>query len=414
MQEQNLDKLAPSIARIEDYLAAHFWDPDGILYAYVDVQTGKPFEKDFITREKVARRAAFNPWAWWTYEDSIQNSGHYLDGLVRKYEVTGDAECLRRANDVWQMLEKVYLASQVHGIGSFLRPYGGFLEMEKFMEPLGTDQASPMFAGLYRYLRHAPPEEREQIGDLLLKTLTWYEQQGFRYFYYKWLIHEWAPPLQHAGSYYLPAIAWAAKTTGDSRWSRHFESRISQFSHDRVPLEKSYETFNLYRTFYWGGDLPVLKEILGERFDEYLPPAMRENAFALALEDIAKTYSDPGTIRTFYPESREPGFKPYVRPGYNPDVAHGFAYYSTVHGGSARPRLEVNFLCGLAALGHRGAYQKAVELLLHRQRVPHDFTEFLYEDHDRLPPQVDLYARSTGSLLFEWFRNYWMLKQTAG
>src|SRR5688500_235071 len=190
----SLDAFAPVAAEIESYVHEHFWDPDGILYAYVDALTGRPFERDQIGRAQVVRRAAgepWMPWAWWTYEDTIQNAGNYLDGLVLKFEQTGDAEALRRAGDVWRMLRRIYLASQVYGIGSFLRPYGGLLGMGRFVEPLGTDQASPTFSGLYRYLRHAPPDEREQIADVMLKSLTWYEQQGFRYLYYKWLVHEW-------------------------------------------------------------------------------------------------------------------------------------------------------------------------------------------------------------------------------
>ncbi len=73
--------------------------------------------------------------------------GLYLDALVLQYEITGEAACLERAQRIWTMIERVFAASQVYGPGSFLRPYGGFLNMGKFMEPLGTDQAGPAFLG---------------------------------------------------------------------------------------------------------------------------------------------------------------------------------------------------------------------------------------------------------------------------
>ena len=102
------------------------------------------------------RRADIDPWAWWTYENSIENTGMYFDALVRKYEVTGDAACLQRCAELWLTVRDIYYASQVYGIGSFLRPYGGFEKMGQFAEPLGTDQAAPLFHGLYAVLEICP------------------------------------------------------------------------------------------------------------------------------------------------------------------------------------------------------------------------------------------------------------------
>ena len=45
-----------------------------------------------------------------------------------------------------------------------------------------------------------------------------------------------------------------------------------------------------------------------------------------------------------------------------------------------------------------------------RQRVPEDFTHLRFEDADALPEEVHLYAYSVGSVLFEWLRDYWMLR----
>ena len=65
------------------------------------------------------------------------------------------------------------------------------------------------------YWKYAPAWIRDEIADIMVKTLTWYEQQNFRYFYYKTLTHAWELDLPcgwpHAASYYLPAIAFAGK-----------------------------------------------------------------------------------------------------------------------------------------------------------------------------------------------------------
>ena len=50
-------------------------------------------------------------------------------------------------------------------------------------------------------------------------------------------------------------------------------------------------------------------------------------------------------------------------------------------------------------------------LMLCRQHVPQDFTQgLLFEDADVLPEEVHLYAYSVGSVLFEWLRDYWLLR----
>ena len=77
-----------------------------------------------------------------------------------------------------------------------------------------------------------------------------------------------------------------------------------------------------------------------------------------------------------------------------------------------RPRHEIHFLIALAALGYRRqeTMAQALELTSHCRRVPEDFTEFLCDDYDKLPETVHLYARSVGTLLVQWWRNYWFLR----
>jgi len=56
----------------------------------IDSHTDRPFDREFITEEKVPRRALFDPGSYWTYEHTIITMGHYIDGLVLKYDVTGN------------------------------------------------------------------------------------------------------------------------------------------------------------------------------------------------------------------------------------------------------------------------------------------------------------------------------------
>jgi len=387
--------------RIEAYFEAFFWDPNSLVYGGIDVFTNRPIARELLTRTTVPRRAAqVDPWAYWAYEDSVQNTGIYLDGQVLKYEVTGDPACLEKAKRAWLTLRNIYSASQVYGNGSFLRPYGGFEEMHRFVEPLGTDQASPTLCGLYRYMKHADESARAEITDLLLQSITWYERQEFKYFYYKCFIHEWNTTYQHAASYYLPAIAFAAKTTGEQCWARHLREKTALFGHDG---------FNVFNSLYWGSDLPVLKDILGEEFDQVFTRELLDDANHRCEEALA-AYNEPGMVKRYFPESVRPGFTPYMADWFDPDAGMGFPYFGSVHQGRSRPRMEGHFLCGMAAIGYPGAHERAVEILSLRTRVPEDFTDFLVEDYDLLPEEVHLFARTVCAILPEAWRDYWLLR----
>ena len=403
------DPLTQTATASEDYIEGHLFDPAGIMYSYVDVETGQPFDRAAITTRQVPVRAHFDPWSYWTYEDSIATMGLYLDGLVRKYAVTREPACLERAHKLWLVIRNIYACSQAHGIGSFFRPYGGYVKMGAFAEPLGTDQASPLFSGLYLYSQHADADTRTQIAAMLVQTLGWYEQQGFRYFYYKTFIHPWEPGWQHAASYYLPAIAWAAKITGDRKWRELLTAKLALFQ------KPEYHLYHFGQgSFCWGSDLPMLKDLLGDEFEGAFPRPLFDRAFQSCLTDLER-YVEPGTTCYQHAEAKQPGFKPHVlpiEPPYARDCGLGFPELYTVHQGRVRPRHETHFLCALAVLGYPGAAARARQLLTIAPRVPQDFTNIVADENSALPETV-IAARSVGIMLVEWFRNYWLLRACA-
>ncbi len=410
-----LKKCHETASAVEVYIQDRFFDPCGLMYSAIDSQRDAPFERDFITPVKVPRRACAEPWAYWTYEDSVMSMGLYLDALMLKHEVTRDTSCLDRAATVWDAIHKVYSCSQVHGIGCFLRPYAGFVGMARFMEPLGTDQASPLFSGLYRYLPHAARAATD-IRRVMIRTLEWYERQGFQYFYYKSLIHRYEPgdPLaHHANSYYLPAIAWAARETLEDkeRWQRHLQERLDYF---RTGGYVFYQLGCGQPAFCWGSDLPILRELIGSKFDETFTADLLGEGHRALLKNMSG-WEENGTVRRICPESSAENFEPHVDPGFDSRKGIGFAYSATRHHGRARPRHEIDFLISLAAVGYepeRTATQ-AAELLALRRDVPRDFTAFLADDYHRLPETVHLYARSVGPIMVGWWRNYWLLRWLA-
>jgi len=132
---------------------------------------------------------------------------------------------------------------------------------------------------------------------------------------------------------------------------------------------------------------------------------------SVAITDL-KRYDAPGMTYYQHAEAKQPGFKPYVlpiEPPYARDWGLGFPELYTVHQGRVRPRHETHFLCALTALGYPGAREQFLQLLAISERVPHDFTNIVADDLAQMPDTV-IAARSVGSMLAEWFRNYWLVR----
>ncbi len=386
-----------------EYIEAHLFDPEGFMMSAIDVYTGRPFERKFITPIKVPRRADIDPWAFWTYEDSVMAMGLYMDALMRQHAVTGDARCVERCRRLWQTLRRIYSASQIHGIGAFLRPYGGWqggLEtvMHQFLEPLGTDQASPLLAGLYLFRPYADVNTQTEIDRMIEQTLRWYADQGFTYFYYKNLLTEFNAAYQHGLSFFLPAAAWAARRTHRAYWRKVRQELLGRF-HD--------PQYHVLRAFTWGSDLPILAELLGDEFRQSMPRELFDRAFTEAQLALS-TYPRPDMIK---PD--QSGVTPEqvgLDPAFDRQRGFGFAFFATRHHGRLRPHFELTPICGLAALGYPGALDIACKVLEMFRRVPEDFTHYLLDDYSHLPETVHLYARSTGVQLVLWLRNYWLLR----
>jgi hypothetical protein len=393
--------LQNTATQVERYINEHLFDPDGLMYSYVDVRTGKPFEEDYAVRSASraelkgnVRSSRGKPWSihhyansdpvtYWSYEDTISTAGYYIEALVLKYEVTGDSKALEQAFTIWNTYKQVYYASQVYGIGSFLRPYGGrvggFEGMRRWMEPLGTDQAICLLCGQYALWKHAKGEEKKELADIIIKTLSWYEQQDFRYLYYKSLIHTWEKG-RHAGGYYLPAIAFAAQVTGEKKWQKLLQ--------EKLPLAQVSGS-DLMGTFKWGSDLVMLADLLGADFEQAFPRALLASGYEEALKYLA-TFTPP-EMSAPVPAWWGGGSAARMRPGQE-------GFY---------------FLCGLVGLGHPGAAEKALSVLSASKKVPEDFTVFLTEDSEKLPEAryVQLQARGVGFTLVIWYRNFWILRK---
>ncbi|HEY3132317.1 MAG TPA: hypothetical protein VGL91_22875, partial [Acidobacteriota bacterium] len=158
-------KLRSISEMLESYLFQHFFDPDGILYAYIDIQTGKPFSSEYMSTQYLDLFHVPNPVHYWSNEDSMQYSGYLLAALYEKYMATKDSRVIEQMNQIYRGIKKVYDLSQSLEPNSFSRPYGGLQNMARYKEPLGTDQAQSLFWGLWLFRQLADERLQPQIDE---------------------------------------------------------------------------------------------------------------------------------------------------------------------------------------------------------------------------------------------------------
>ena len=58
--------LKKTAEQVEQYAEDHLFHGAGLMFSGIDSHTNQPFARDFITEEKVPRRALFAPWSFWT------------------------------------------------------------------------------------------------------------------------------------------------------------------------------------------------------------------------------------------------------------------------------------------------------------------------------------------------------------
>lgn len=189
--------------------------------------------------------------------------------------------------------------------------------------------------------------------------------------YYKSFIHSSDPSdslSQHANSYYLPAIAWAAKVTGKAKWQKYRDERLRLFTKGH---------YNACQAFHWGSCLPNLADILGCHFGKIFTRNVL-NADYQRCQGMLAEYNEPGMVKRLCPESVNPDFKPYIDPDFDQDDFKqsnlGSAFSSTRHHGRVRPTRELNFLISLAALGYKQekVMTQATGLMTYHKHVPQD------------------------------------------
>ena len=222
------EKLRRISEMLEAYLLEHFFDEDGILYAYIDVETGKPFTSEFMSTQYLDMFHVPDPVHYWSNEDSMQYSGYLLAALYEKYMATRESQVLEQMNDIYLGIRKVYELSQSIEPNSFSRPYGGLQNMAKYRECLGTDQAQSLFWGLWLFAQVAGQRIRSQIDEMNLRTLEWYRRQNYSYLYYKMIVHgsrgDDMRDLGHSLCHYLPCLLWAREVTGDVSYYNDYVS----------------------------------------------------------------------------------------------------------------------------------------------------------------------------------------------
>ncbi|MBI4026777.1 MAG: hypothetical protein HY360_17470, partial [Verrucomicrobia bacterium] len=212
-----------------------FFDADGVLRGAINVRTLQPFTAEWARTQTQPRQGgapeplAIDYVAAHTYEDSWDAMGNYLEYLVARHNVTREEELVHEMRRIVKMAtdvyrednpddnEPAYLAKR----GFFRRLYAGRHGQWPYPEILGTDQMAPLQFGLLQARDFLDSTAQRELDTVLVGALGWYLTRNFAYLYRGTAIHniEGGP---HALSYYLPALVWAHRVTGNPKYLKAF------------------------------------------------------------------------------------------------------------------------------------------------------------------------------------------------
>lgn len=175
----NMDARARNI---EEWAEAHCIDPQGVVYSALDQATARPLTDAFFDPEVDVQKyvPGVGPADFWNYENCGMTTGAYLQALVCRYEVTGDAAALGRARRSFLALRHIYELGKQLQEGFFPKIYGG-----RFSNQTSTDQVLYAMLALDRYAPHAGAEERTEIARMLAHMINFWVKRKYRYTYYQ-------------------------------------------------------------------------------------------------------------------------------------------------------------------------------------------------------------------------------------
>jgi hypothetical protein len=216
----------------------------------------------------------------------------------------------------------VYKESQSIEPGFWRRLYGGIGAKRPWEEPLGTDQQYAILYGTWRVYDLLPEKLQADVKKATIGSLRWYMRQGYSYLYTNQIYHSIEPVPKHlqskmtadfcgphALSYYIPALLWCHKLTGQQRFIDDYNWMLERYI--RNADAKTHEKqFSRWMGLYMAYELAPQKDkaLFDGIMQELLPKYM------LVMERIAKN------------RGIGPGFEKWLQPDWSsvtePNIPH--------------------------------------------------------------------------------------------
>ncbi len=211
--------LAGRARAVEDWVEDHFIDPHGVVYTALDRQTARPLTASSfdaaVDMHKYVPGVA--PADFWHYENCGMTTGAYLQALVCRHAVTGDAAALARARRSFHALRHIYEMGEELEEGFFPKIYGG-----RFSNQTSTDQVLYAVMALDAFAPHAAAAERAEIARMISCMIDFWVKRKYRYLYYHNPDMLW--PLARFPSLLLLAY----KHSGDAKFQDEYRRLLAE------------------------------------------------------------------------------------------------------------------------------------------------------------------------------------------
>jgi len=211
--------LAERARDIEAWAEDRCIDPHGVVYSALDQATARPLTDAFFDPGVDVQKyvQGVGPADFWNYENCGMTTGAYLQALVCRYEVTGEAAALARARRSFRALRHIYEMGKELEEGFFPKIYGG-----RYSCQTSTDQVLYAMLALDRYAPHAGAGERAEIARMLAQMVNFWVKRQYRYTYYQ--VPDMLWPLARFPSLLLLAY----KHAGDANFQCEYQRLLAE------------------------------------------------------------------------------------------------------------------------------------------------------------------------------------------
>ena len=217
-----MTELRAKAERLHQVLEEQFYDAQGLMYAYLDARTRKPFTPEAIAGYPLKFPGAPPLEQWFSHENTPMVVGNYLSALAARARVEPGGETdamLERAMGCVREVSR--LGASVREPGWLCKPYGGKASHEST-----NDQYGGVIAGLRELARLAPgtipPPLRDEARRLALALCDYWVRHDYVCSYCGKLNHRWMGPTQW-GLVTMAFVRVAHELGGDEMYAREAE-----------------------------------------------------------------------------------------------------------------------------------------------------------------------------------------------